>query len=145
MLLSEVHTSLFDILHGHGITVVLDKKVVKRANMCKSRAIRWKTRKTEFHGAIALRSLMRHVGKRVHLAIRERRIGGRATLPKNGVDEITRADTGARLTGLGHQVTLYFASLGCKVDASDGEEDTAAETDDELASEQYNCRGKIRV
>ena len=136
---SPLHDSLMGLIDEHKLRVVLDASRVKRAEDAKAEVERTEAdvERTEAdvehteHGvykwAIALRSLMVHIGQRMHQAIKEKKNSQAEkpkTLPANDIDASTRRATWAQLAGISYRLNLAIGASGLMVGLSDGDAST---------------------
>ena len=127
---SPLHDSLMGLIDEHKLRAVLDASRVKRAEDAKAEVERTKVESkedAEHKWAIALRSLMVHIGQRMHQAIKEKKNSQAEkpkTLPANDIDASTRRATWAQLAGISYRVDLAIGASGPMVGVSDGDAST---------------------
>ena len=126
---SPLHDSLMGLIDEHKLTVVLDASRVKRAEDAKE-STEAEVKRTEadvYKWAIALRSLLVHIGQRMHQAIKEKKKSQAQkpkTLPANDINASTRRATWAQLAGISYRVDLAIGASGPMVGVSDGDAST---------------------
>ena len=127
---SPLHDSLMGLIDEHKLRAVLDASRVKRAEDAKAEVERTEVESkedAEHKWAIALRSLLVHIGQRMHQAIKEKK-GSQAnkTLPKNDITASTRRATWSQFCNLSHKLNLAIGASGPMAGLSDGEASTAS-------------------
>ena len=126
---SPLHDSLMGLIDEHKLRVVLDASRVKRAEDAKE-STEAEVKRTEadvYKWAIALRSLLVHIGRRMHQAIKEKKKSQAQkpkTLPANDIDASKRRATWAQLAGISYRVDLAIGASGPMVGVSDGDAST---------------------
>ena len=126
---SPLHDSLMGLIDEHKLTVVLDASRVKRAEDAKE-STEAEVKRTEadvYKWAIALRSLLVHIGQRMHQAIKEKKKSQAQkpkTLPANDINASTRRAIWAQLAGISYRVDLAIGASGPMVGVSDGDAST---------------------
>ena len=130
---SPLHDSLMGLIDEHKLTVVLDASRVKRAEDAKAEVERTDVESIEdaehkvYKWAIALRSLLVHIGQQMHQAIKEKKKSQAEkpkTLPANDIDASKRRATWAQLAGISYRVDLAIGASGPMVGVSDGDAST---------------------
>ena len=140
---SPLHDSLMGLIDEHKLTVVLDASRVKRAEDAKEsteaevKRTEAEVKRTEadvehtehevYKWAIALRSLLVHIGQRMHQAIKEKKKSQAfqpKTLPADDINASTRRATWAQLAGISYRVDLAIGASGPMVGVSDGDAST---------------------
>ena len=127
---SPLHDSLMGLIDEHKLRVVLDASRVKRAEDAKAEVERTEVESkedAEHKWAIALRSLLVHIGQRMHQATKEKKKSQAQkpkTLPANDIDASTRRATWAQLAGISYRVDLAIGASGPMVGVSDGDAST---------------------
>ena len=117
---TPLHDSLMGLIKEHRLSAVLDKSRLRRARAAKKDGDVYKW-------AISLRSLLAHIGQRMHQAIKEKK-GSQAnkTLPKNDITASTRRATWSQFSNLSHKLNLAIGASGPMAGLSDGEASTAS-------------------
>lgn len=127
---SPLHDSLMGLIDEHKLRAVLDASRVKRAEDAKAEVERTEVESkedAEHKWAIALRSLLVHIGQRMHQAIKEKKKSQAEkpkTLPANDIDASKRRATWAQLAGISYRVDLAIGASGPMVGVSDGDAST---------------------
>ena len=127
---SPLHDSLMGLIDEHKLRAVLDASRVKRAEDAKAEVERTEVESkedAEHKWAIALRSLLVHIGQRMHQAIKEKKKSQAQkpkTLPANDINASTRRATWAQLAGISYRVDLAIGASGPMVGVSDGDAST---------------------
>jgi len=127
---SPLHDSLMGLIDEHKLRVVLEESRVKRAEDAKAEVERTDVESVEdaeHKWAIALRSLLVHIGQRMHQAIKEKKKSQAQkpkTLPANDINASTRRATWAQLAGISYRVDLAIGASGPMVGVSDGDAST---------------------
>ena len=126
---SPLHDSLMGLIDEHELRVVLDASRVKRAEDAKesTEADVEHTEHEVYKWAIALRSLLVHIGQRMHQAIKEKKNSQAEkpeTRPANDIDASTRRAIWAQLAGISYRLDLAIGASGPMVGVSDGDAST---------------------
>ena len=125
---SPLHDSLMGLIDEHKLRVVLDASRVKRAEDAKAEVESIEDAEHKvYKWAIALRSLLVHIGQRMHQAIKEKKNSQAEkpeTRPANDIDASTRRATWAQLAGISYRVDLAIGASGPMVGVSDGDAST---------------------
>jgi len=117
---TPLHDSLMGLIKEHRLSAVLDKSRLRRARAAKKDGDVYKW-------AISLRSLLAHIGQRMHQAIKEKKESqANKTLPKNDITALTRRATWSQFANLSHKLNLAIGASGPMVGLSDGEASTAS-------------------
>ena len=127
---SPLHDSLMGLIDEHKLRAVLDASRVKRAEDAKAEVERTEVESkedAEHKWAIALRSLLVHIGQQMHQAIKEKKKSQAEkpeTRPANDIDASTRRAIWAQLAGISYRVDLAIGASGPMVGVSDGDAST---------------------